>query len=188
MSDNHLIEALLTRRSVLAKNLAEPGPTQEQLATILAAAHRVPDHGKIGPWRFIIFSGERRAEFGQLLRSRFAEMNPQAPESLIEAEADRFTRAPLVVGVVSSPIKHKVPTWEQELSAGAACQNMLLASHALGYGAQWLTEWYAFDKVIDAALGLKEKERMAGFIYIGSVNEAPKERNRPSLDERVSYF
>lgn len=188
MSDNPVIEALLTRRSVLAKEMKEPGPNSEELETILAAAHRVPDHGKIGPWRFIIFQGERRADFGKVLQSRFKKVYKEASDELVEAEAERFMRAPIVIGVVSSPIKHKVPKWEQELSAGAACQNILLACHALGYGAQWLTEWYAFDDKIADALDLNEKERFAGFIYIGSFDEKPSERVRPSLEDRVKFY
>ena len=188
MSENPIIQSVLTRRSVLVKNMCEPGPNPSEIELILQAAHRVPDHGKIGPWRFIVFSGQRRAEFGKTLQARYPAVFPEATDSLIEAEAERFLRAPLVIGVISSPIKHKVPVWEQELSAGAACQNILHASHALGFAAQWLTEWYACDEVIDEALGLGDKERFAGFIYIGSAAEKPSERNRPSLEDRVRYY
>lgn len=188
MQENPVIEALLSRRSILAKNMSEPGPSESQLSTILAAAHRVPDHGKIGPWRFIIFSGQRRADFGFQLQARYQEVFPEASDELVEAEAQRFMRAPIVLAVVSSPIKHKVPKWEQELSAGAACQNILLASHALGFAAQWLTEWYAFDEQIAKDLELGANERIAGFIYIGSAIEKPSERNRPDLASRVSHF
>lgn len=168
--------------------MCEPGPSSDEIDTILQAAHRVPDHGKIGPWRFIVFSGDRRADFGGILQARYQDVFPEASDMLVEAEAQRFLRAPLIIGVVSSPIKHKVPTWEQELSAGAACQNILHACQCLGYAAQWLTEWYAFDEVIDKTLALKTNERIAGFIYIGSAVEKPSERNRPSLEDRVSYF
>ena len=184
-----ITEALLTRRSVLAKDMKGPGPSEEELNTILSAAHRVPDHGKIGPWRFIIFQNEARSEFGRHLADIFANDNPDASEKLIEFERDRFNRAPLVLAVVSSPdVEHKVPVWEQELSAGAACQNILLAANAMGYGAQWLTEWYAYNADVNAALGLEKHERIAGFIYVGSFENPPSERNRPSLEDRVEHW
>ena len=189
MSDNLLLTALHTRRSVLANTMCEPGPNAEQIADILKAAHRVPDHGKIGPWRFIVFQGEQRTHFGQLLSKRFAEREPATTDKLLGFEAFRFLRAPVVIGVTSNPDRnHKVPVWEQELSAGAACQNILLAAQALGFSAQWLTEWYAFDGHINAQLGLNEGERVAGFIYIGTASEAPSERVRPELNERVVYW
>ncbi|WP_086932892.1 nitroreductase family protein [Agarilytica rhodophyticola] len=183
-----LIDTLLTRRSVVARDLCDPGPNESEVKQILAAGHRVPDHGKIGPWRFIIFQNEARATFGQHLADIFAKENPTCGPKVVEFEKERFTRAPLVIAVISSPIEHKVPQWEQELSSGAVCQNMLLAAKALGYGAQWLTEWYAFNKEVDALLSLKENEKVAGFIYIGNYRQAPQERNRPDLNERVSYW
>lgn len=179
------LELLLTRRSVKANDMVEPGPNAEQIQNILAAAHRVPDHGKIGPWRFVLFSGEARSKFGAVLRERFAELNPDASEKLLTFESERFNRAPLIIAVVASPIEHKVPEWEQILSSGACCQNMLLAAHAQGFAAQWLTEWYAYDEKIAEALKLKDKEKIAGFIYIGSPKEAPTERVRPDLKERI---
>lgn len=189
MTENTVINALHTRRSVLAANMAEPGPSAEQIDSILAAAHRVPDHGKLGPWRFIIFQGEARSRFGEALGKRFLETCPGANEKQLEFESARFMRAPVVISVISSITpEHKVPVWEQELSAGAACQNILLAASAFGFGAQWLTEWYAFDKKIDSELGLTESERVAGFIYIGSFDEKPKERVRPELASRVSFY
>ncbi|WP_370979209.1 nitroreductase [Agaribacterium sp. ZY112] len=189
MSNSPLLEALHTRRSVLANNMCAPGPSDEQIQDILKAAHRVPDHGKIGPWRFWVFQGQARADFGNILRQRFAEREPKASEKLLEFEALRFLRAPVVIAVSSKPNpEHKVPVWEQELSAGAACQNILLAAKALGFYSQWITEWYAFDQQINAELGLEEHERIAGFIYIGSAKDTPSERARPDLNERVSYW
>ncbi len=188
MHENKALQALLSRRSVLANNMIEPGPSAEEVSTILRAAHRVPDHGKIGPWRFIIFKGDARAAFSNVLKARTQEIDPGASEKLLKFEAERFLRAPLVIAVISSPIEHKVPAWEQVLSAGAACQNMLLASQALGYSAQWLTEWYAYDEKIRSHLKLNDSEKVAGFIYIGTAAEKPKERARPDLSERVSYW
>ncbi len=186
---NSIIDTLLTRRSVLAKSLTSPGPSEEELDKILASAHRVPDHGKIGPWRFIIFENEARSRFSEKIAKIFEIDNPQATEAQRSFEAERLTRAPLVIAVISSPQDHpKVPLWEQELSAGAVCQNILLAATGYGYGAQWLTEWYSFHKEVDTLLELKEAEKVAGFIYIGSFDEKPSERTRPSLEERVSRF
>lgn len=183
-----VIDALLTRRSVTAKDMVAPGPSPEQLNTLLTAAHRVPDHGKIGPWRFIVFEGEARTRFGEQLGKIFASKNPDASEKLLAFEADRFNRAPCVIAVVSAPIEHKVPKWEQELSAGAVCMNMLHAAHAAGFVAQWLTEWYAYDSDVDALLKLQAGERVAGYMYVGTAGAAPSERDRPSLEDRVSYF
>ncbi|SMF57694.1 Nitroreductase [Alteromonadaceae bacterium Bs31] len=187
--NNTISDFLLNRRSVSAKDLIEPGPTKEQLDTILRAAHRVPDHGKIGPWRFVIFQGEARERFGAVLCECFSEQNPEASSKLLAFEQNRFLRAPLVIAVVSSPVSHaKVPEWEQVLSAGAACQNILLAAHSLGFGAQWLTEWYAFDKGVAKHLRLTSDEKIAGFIYIGSYKEKPDERIRPDLNERIQHY
>jgi len=182
------IEALLTRRSVLARDLTEPGPNPQQIEQILAVAHRVPDHGKIGPWRFVLFQGQARVDFGQHLAKFFLQDNPDTTSKCIQFEQERLLRAPLIISVISSPAEHKVPEWEQVLSCGAACQNILHAAQALGFGAQWLTEWYAYHDKINALLSLSENEKIAGFIYIGSVEQAPNERQRPPLDERVHYW
>ncbi len=183
-------DVLLTRRSVMANDLCEPGPGEQEIETILKAAHRVPDHGKIGPWRFILFTGNARREFGNVLADIAQKNNPEITEKLVNFERERFTRAPLVIAVISSvDVNHpKIPQWEQVLSVGAACQNILLAATSLGYGAQWLTEWYAYDKAVHEALGLNADEKPAGFIYIGSFVNKPEERVRPDLMERVSYW
>lgn len=183
-----VMESLLTRRSVLARDMIGPGPSLEERDQILAAAHRVPDHGKIGPWRFVIFEGESREAFGESLAEIFAADNSDASEKLVTFERERLTRAPLVIAVISSPVEHKVPQWEQLLSSGAACQNILLAAQSLGFGAQWLTEWYAYHEKVDGLLGLTDGEKVAGFIYIGSFQDKPKERVRPDLGERVSFW
>ena len=184
-----IINTLLTRRSVLAKEMCEPGPSSEQIETILAAGHRVPDHGKIGPWRFIVFIGDARQKFSTELANIFKSENSDANEALMTFESSRFMRAPLVIGVVASPdTEHKVPVWEQHLSTGAACQNILLAANGLGFSAQWLTEWYSYNNKVNELLQLNEQEQMAGFIYIGSASTPPKERNRPSLEERTAYW
>ena len=185
---NDTVNALLTRRSVLARDLKAPGPTPEQIDDLLAAAHRVPDHGKIGPWRFVLFEGDARGQFGEQLARIFLQDNPDTTPKCIDFEQQRLLRAPLVIAVISSPVDHKVPEWEQVLSCGAACQNMLTAATAMGFGAQWLTEWYAYHKDVDSLLGLNAREKVAGYIYIGSYDDKPNERNRPALDERISRW
>lgn len=186
---NEMIDLLLTRRSVVAGSMTQQGPSADQLDTILAAGHRVPDHGKLGPWRFIVFEGDARAEFGANLRDAFAKANPDAGADRADLESLRFVRAPTVVAVVSCVTENiKIPVWEQQLAAGAVCQNMLVAAAALGYAAQWLTEWYAFDENVISALGLGEGERVAGFIYLGGRESQPTERVRPDLQERVTRW
>lgn len=180
---------LLTRRSVIANNLGEPGPDAEQLRQILTAGARAPDHKKLCPWRFILFEGEARAEFGKVLARACEAAEPDAGATRLETEANRFLRAPVVIAVISHIVdKPGVPEWEQVLSAGAVCQNLLHAANALGFSAQWITEWYAFDAQVCAALGLSEGERVAGFVYIGTAREAPDERDRPDLDAVVSRW
>jgi nitroreductase len=170
-------------------DIQDPGPDAEQIDQLLTAALRVPDHGKLGPWRFILFQGESRSEFGKILSARFKALNPTAPDRLLELESNRFNRAPLVICVVSKIRPGiKIPEWEQQLSAGAASQNILVAANLLGFAAQWLTEWYAYDAEIDQALGLEEHERVAAFVYVGSASEKPPERDRPTVDQRVSLW
>lgn len=187
-NDNPMLDLLLTRRSAKAIDMTPPGPTSAESELILRAGHRVPDHGKLGPWRFILFEGEARSQFGEILRRVATDNEPNADEKKLTFEADRFTRAPLVVAVVSKVEPGKIPEWEQVLSAGAVCQNMLVAAHALGYAAQWLTEWYAYDGEVGAAMGLEPGERVAGFIYIGTRTSAPDERPRPDLAQRISRW
>lgn len=183
------IKLLLRRRSVSAKNMTEPGPTSEQLEIILRAGSRVPDHGKLAPWRFVIFEGDARARFGDVLAKAYKAQTPDAKEAQIEFERGRFMRAPVVVAVISSiQTDAPIPQWEQRLSAGAVCQNMLIAATALGLGANWLTEWYAYDEKVGNALDLGDNERVAGFIYLGSAKEKPEERKRPQLEEIVTRW
>ena len=183
------LELLAKRRSVVANNMAGPGPNADQLEQLLTLAARVPDHGKLAPWRFIIFDGDARSRFGELLASRYAELNPDAEQKLIDFERGRFERAPVVVAVISGPQPHpKVPEWEQVLSAGAVCQNLLVGATAMGFASQWITEWYAFDTRIHEALGLEAHEKVAGFVYLATATEPPGERARPVLSELVSRW
>jgi len=183
------LNLLRWRRSTTADCLGEPGPGSSVLADMLEIAARVPDHRRVTPFRFIIFEGVTRVQFGAALERVFKENAPDADESKITYERNRFLRAPVVVGVISSVNKaHRTPEWEQVLSAGAACQNLLIAASAHGFAAQWLTEWYAFDGAIAESLGLAEDERVAGFVYIGTAQEAPKERGRPNMEAIVSTY
>lgn len=173
---------LLRRRSSKVLSLQEPGPSASDLETILTAASRVPDHGKLAPWRFLLFRDHARAAFGEILRRRFVETHPDATRELADIEERRFLRAPLVVAVISRVTTGiKIPEWEQQLSAGAVCQNMLIAATALGYGCCWLTEWYAYDEGVARALDLQPGERVAGFVYLGTPMFANTERPRPAL-------
>lgn len=186
---NPILAHLLARRSVAANMLGEPGPTPAQITLILTAAARVPDHKKLVPWRFILFQGAGRAAFGKVLAETLAAKEPDVSESRLVFEAERFLRAPLVVAVISHVRDDApVPEWEQILSAGAACQTLLVAASALGFGFQWITEWYAYDAAVGRALKLGAGERVAGFIYIGTAKEAPSERPRPKLEEIVSVY
>ena len=185
-----LIEFLATRRSNLAKVMADPGPDNETRDKILNIAARVPDHRKLTPWRFVIFEGQARSSFGQHISTAFMNANSQAPADRAIFEGGRLTRAPLVIAVISSPkdCPRGTPKWEQELSAGAVCMNMCLAAQAHGFGAQWLTEWYAFDPSVNMALGVNEGERVAGYIYIGTATAASSPRSRPSLNDLIQFW
>jgi nitroreductase len=187
MSD--ALKLLTTRRSFKPVELAGPAPSAAELDTLLTIASRVPDHGKLTPWRFIVFEGDARAAAGDAIAAAFAAKYPDAKAEHIEAERNRFTRAPLVVAVVSRATPHvKIPEWEQVLSAGAAAMNLVLAAHALGYGASWITEWYAYDRSVLDALGLAPHERIAGFIHIGRPPGVPEDRPRPPLSEIATRF
>jgi nitroreductase len=178
---------LLSRRSGSAKTMGKPGPSKKQLDQILAAGGRVPDHGKLFPWRFIVFEAKGRERIGDILAEAMEAEGERAKQ--VEEERARFLRAPAVVGVISRVRElHKIPVWEQELSAGAVCQNILIAATALGFVGNWLTEWYAYHPAVKEGLGLKPGERVAGFIYIGTPTEALEERPRPEMSKIVTYF
>jgi nitroreductase len=186
---NESLSRLQQRRSVPARWLGEPGPSREEIETLLTVAARVPDHGKLVPWRFILIEGDARHRLGDILAAAFRADQPDADVEKIDAERGRFAQAPLVVAVVSRVVPHvKIPDWEQVLSAGAVCMNLLNAATALGYGATWLTGWAAFDRRVLDALGLSPDERIAGFIHIGTTKEQPTDRPRPHLADIVTRF
>lgn len=181
--DKGVAEYLSTRRTVPAAQLQEPGPTADMLRRMLTIAARVPDHGKLTPWRFIIYTRGQRGSVVDGL-TRLAARNPDARERSRRAEkAKGFADAPLIVGVISAPIADhpKIPLWEQQLSAGAVCLNLVHAAWANGFAAQWLTGWYAYDHEARAWLGLAEGEQVAGFIHIGTPNMPTTERERPDI-------
>ena len=184
------LDLLLTRRSVVAKNLGAPGPDAATLDKILAAGVRVPDHGKLGPWRIQVLHQEGQAALGDVLAAIYAKDNPGAEDRLVEAERNRPQRAPVLLVVTSrvDPLHPKIPEMEQRLSGGALCQNILVAAHASGFAAQWLTEWPAFNAEVKAALGHGPDTDIIGMIYIGTPVEAPSERGRPAVGDVVSVW
>ncbi len=181
LNDTSSILALLhSRKSASAKAMGEPGPRPDQLAEILRCAVRVPDHGKLNPWRFIVFEGSARERFGAALRARWQELNPDHGESSLSFVQGMLLRAPTVIAVVSTASDHpKIPVWEQVLSAGAVCQNMLLAATALGIGCQWNTDWIAYDAEVAKLMGLAPHEKVAGLIYLGTPSVPLEDRPRP---------
>lgn len=186
---NPTLELLLKRRSAKAALLTTPGPTPAELDTILTCAARVPDHKKLVPWRFLVFEGEARAKFGDLLARTISAEDPAASAVRLDAERGRLTRAPVVVAVISRVVPNAAaPEIEQLLSCGAACFNLCLAANALGYGANWLTEWYSFSPAVNKALGLAENERIAGFVYIGTDSAPQEDRERPALSDIVTRW
>ncbi len=186
---SHPIALLRTRRSLKPAELGGPGPTPADIETMLTIASRVPDHGKLVPWRFIVFEGESRLKAGEAIAAAFAAKYPEAKPEHIAFERERLARAPLVIAVVSRATPHvKIPEWEQVLSAGAAAMNLVIAAHALGFGATWITEWYAYDRGVLDALGLAPHEKIAGFVHVGRPTHAPEDRPRPALADIVTRF
>lgn len=183
------LDLLKTRRSLKPVEMTGPGPSPAELEIILTIGARVPDHGKMAPWRFIVFEGDAREKAGEIFAKVFRAKNVTATPDQVDAEKKRFTHAPLVIAVVSKTAKHpKVPPWEQEMSAGASAMNIVHAAHALGYVANWLTGWMAFDRDVLGALGLQPEEKIAGFIHIGKSDRPAEDRPRPALSEIVTRF
>ena len=186
-----VIDLLLRRRSVLAKDLGEPGPNAGQLETILAAGLRVPDHGRVEPWRIQVLHKAAQGSLAAICRRVFERENAGANDALIEAEHERMQRSPVLLVVSSHPDPQrfqKVPAIEQLLSAGAVCQNMLIAAQALGFGAQWVTDWPAYHPEIRTALGHSADTEIVGFVHIGTPPAPPRERPRPDPEIIVSEW
>ena len=185
---NETLDLLKTRRSAKVPMLTEPGPDPEALEALLAVAARVPDHGKLAPWRFIVFSGDARAEAGAIIADVFAAAQPGADDRRLETERRRFS-APVVIAVVSRATPGgKIPEWEQLLSAGAVCMNLTVAANAMGFATCWLTEWYAYDRAVLARFGLAADEKIAGFIHVGTASGPREDRDRPVLADLVTTF
>ena len=183
------IDLLKTRRSVKPIELTGPGPAAGELDTLLTVASRVPDHGKLTPWRFIVFDGDARLKAGETIEQIFKADHPEATADQVAFERNRLARAPLVVAVVSRAAPHvKIPEWEQVLSAGAVAMNLVTAAHALGFAANWITEWYAYDRRVLDTLGLGPTEKIAGFVHIGRPARPPEDRPRPPLEQIVTRF
>lgn len=183
-----LIDYLSTRRSIPAFQLGEPGPSRAEIEEMLKLASRVPDHGKLAPWRFIVYRGEERRRLSQQMAKIALADRPDLSEEMVKVENTRLTRAPVVVAVISRAAPHvKIPEWEQVMSAGAVCLNLLMAANAHGYGANWMTEWYAFDARTLSLLGIGPEEKVAGFIHIGTPTVPPGERPRPELSQIVTW-
>lgn len=181
-----LLERLATRRSAPAQQLVAPAPTREELDTLLELSLRTPDHGKLFPWRLVVLGAQTRAD----LVARLTEMSARLPDPVKgKAVLSKLANPPLSILVVSAPVHgHKVPVWEQELSAGALCMNIEHAANALGYSASWITDWYAFDAEALSLLGVKDNEKVAGFIHIGTLADAPLERPRPVVSDKVEIL
>ncbi len=176
---------LARRRSASALGLAAPGPSPAELDDLLRIAARVPDHGKLAPWRFIILEGAGKDALAARLEA-VAATRPDAPKLL--AKLGKLKAPPLGVAVISRTVEGEIPEWEQLLSAGAVCTTLTYAALAMGYGANWITDWYAYDLEANAVLGLAQNERVAGFIFMGTAVEAPQERVRPDVATLTTRF
>ncbi len=185
---NPTVELLLKRRSLVVASQSEPGPSAEDLETILRCAVRVPDHGKLTPWRIQVARKEAQARLGVVFADIYAKKNPDAGKERLELERQRPQRAPLLLIVSTKIDSQPIPRPEQLLSGGAVCQNILIAATALGYASQWLSEWVNYDPDVKAHLGISPTDEILGFMYLGSASEKPKERPRPELEEIVSYL
>ncbi|MCA0356290.1 MAG: nitroreductase [Proteobacteria bacterium] len=180
-----VVAFLAKRRSASAMTLTAPGPDDAQLGEILRIAARVPDHGKLAPWRFIVLTGEAKDVFAE----RIAVLaDSQANPTKATAALRKLTRPPVCVAVVSRHIPGEIPEWEQRQSASAVCHQLLLAAAALGWGANWITDWYSYDPRATAILGLSAGEQVAGYLYLGTPTEQPQERARPDVAAITSYW
>lgn len=184
-----ILDFLLTRNSAPIPELREPAPSDAEIETMLRAATRVPDHGRLEPWRFILYRGDVRIEIGKKLAALAEKREGPLPEGRRNQELARFSRAPLVIGVVSSPKENpKIPQWEMFLSGGMAAMNLITAANALGYGTNMITNWYSDNEEGRALLGLAPHERVVGFIHIGSYDGSAPERPRPDVSRLYSDY
>jgi nitroreductase len=184
-----MIDFLMQRSSAPIPELREPAPGDEDIRAMLRIATRVPDHGRLEPWRFILYRGEARQRVGEQLAAIAERLEGPLSEGRRQQELARFARAPLVIGVIHSPKQNpKIPQWEMLLSGGAVAMNLLHAAHALGYGANWITNWYSDKEEARTILGLAPHERVVGFVHIGTFDGAAPERPRPDVEKLVSDY
>ena len=185
-ASTEVLEALFFRRSTPAPTLQAPGPSAQEMRLLVRIGLRVPDHGKIGPWRIVRFTPQTKTALVRGL-TELAQVQPDPAKAV--AALQKLSLPPEALMVVSSPIQpHKIPLWEQQLSAAAVCQNLLIAAGAMGYGANWITDWYSYDEAAKQLLGLTDSESVAGWILLGTASEAPLERDRPNYDDRISWW
>ena len=187
----NIIKFLQTRRSITAKNMICNQVNEDDLDDILSCGVRVPDHGALNPWELIVIKGDAKLRIGNdILAEEYQLNNPDASEDEINYERSRFCRASVVIAVLFKPVSHpKIPFWEMQLSSGAVCSNLLVAAQSLGYAAQWLTEWYAYNNLMTKELGGNpDTDKIAGFIYIGDKDKIPIERRRPSKEKVIRYI
>jgi nitroreductase len=184
------LQLMALRRSTPVAALSEPGPGADDIDAILRLAMRVPDHRKLEPWRVLVIEGDKRALFGEVLAAARNLREPDAPPEKLAAERALPLRAPVILAVISSPVHDpkKTPVWEQQLSAGALCQNILIASQAMGWAGVWITEDAAYDGHVQAALGMHGHEQVAGFIYLGTAKDQPVERQRPTVSVKATRW
>ena len=183
----NLLQSLDTRRSTPSRQLGPPGPDDATVLRMLQTAVRVPDHGKLVPFRFLRIDGDARHALGEALVARALDLDPHASSATLEKDRARFSHAPLIVTVIARlDARHKVPEQEQLLSAGCVCFTLLQAAQALGFGAQWLTGWAAYDTTICGILGVQPGERIVGFIHIGTPAMEAPERDRPDAAALLS--
>ena len=187
----NVIKFLQSRRSITAKNMICNEVNEDDLEDILSCGVRVPDHGALNPWELIVINGNAKLRLGNdILAKEYHLNNPEASEDDINFERSRLCRASVVIAVLFKPVSHpKIPFWEMQLSSGAVCSNLLIAAQSLGYAAQWLTEWYAYNNSMIKELGGNPStDKIAGFIYIGDAEKTPIERRRPSKEKVIRYI
>ena len=187
----NIIKFLQTRRSITAKNMICNQVNEDDLDDILSCGIRVPDHGALNPWELIVIKGNAKLRIGNdILAKEYHLNNPEASVDDINFERSRLCRASVVIAVLFKPVSHpKIPFWEMQLSSGAVCSNLLIAAQSLGYAAQWLTEWYAYNNSMIKELGGNpDTDKIAGFIYIGDKDKTPIERRRPSKEKVIRYI
>ena len=187
----NVIKFLQSRRSITAKNMICNKVNEDDLEDILSCGIRVPDHGALNPWELIVINGNAKLRLGNdILAKEYHLNNPEASVDDINFERSRLCRASVVIAVLFKPISHpKIPFWEMQLSSGAVCSNLLIAAQSLGYAAQWLTEWYAYNNLMIKELGGNpDTDKIAGFIYIGDKEKTPIERRRPIKEKVIRYI